>query len=259
MNKFFLFLVKNQILITLIIILLIMYFINNYFKNNNEYFENSNNLKIKTFIITNPNNKIRQKIINEEMSKIKNLNVNLFKFVDGKKLTDDDLKDIKKDVLKKLKNTEIGCYMSHLNIIKKIIDEEDKNGYTIIFEDDLKINVNNLQKYVKYALKKFKDFDLFYLGTSTNKQCIGNGKNLGKNIYKAIGRTQATHAYIVKNSNAPKIYEFIKNIETQIDQEYSRKIVDGKINAYVFSPALVDQRSSTYENIKSSVPSTIDL
>ncbi len=260
-NKFYLFLVKNQILITLIIILLIIYFINNYLKNNYEYFENSNNIKIKTFIITDPKNKIRKKIINEEMPKLKNLNPIIYNFVNGKKLSNNYVKKINKRVYKiiksNLKNTEIGCYLSHLNIIKKIMNEEDKNGYTIVFEDDLKINVKNFEKYVNYALKKYEDFDLFYLGTTTNKQSIGDGENLGKNIYKAKGITLGTHAYIVKNSNAPKIYNIIKNIERHIDQEYSIKIVNGKLNAYVFSPGIVDQRSVSYGNKKPSIPTTI--
>ena len=75
------------------------------------------------------------------MSKIKNLNPTIFKFVNGKELSDNDLKDIDKKVLKRLKKTEIGCYMSHLNILKKIIEEGDKNTSSslkgeIVFSSD---------------------------------------------------------------------------------------------------------------------------
>ena len=46
---------------------------------------------------------------------------------------------------------QIGCYLSHFNIYKKI-KKENKDGYTIIFEDDFLIKSENLLDEVKKAI-----------------------------------------------------------------------------------------------------------
>ena len=92
---------------------------------------------------------------------------------------------------------EVGCYMSHL-LIYNYIDKYDKNKYTIVFEDDFSIMINNFIQKVNESIKIFNDlnvdFDILLLG---NKN-MNNGKHLSNDIYYINHNKKlwGTHAYL---------------------------------------------------------------
>ncbi len=109
------------------------------------------------------------------------IQINLFEAVNGsildiKKLQDDGIiinpwntyryNNAKtEEGKKKVINGEIGCYMSHMNLLKKIASSE-YDGWTIIFEDDLVLN-NNFKNELKNILENInnqnENIDMIYL------------------------------------------------------------------------------------------------
>lgn len=208
---------KYLISILLIIIVIIFTFFKP--KSNIELFDSSYILDL--YVIT-LGNKERLENIELQQKKINN-KIDIFPAVNGKKSDINELKkkyNIKND---KLRLAEIGCYLSHLNIYKKI-KQDNKKGYTIIFEDDFLVNSDNLLYEVKKIItilnKKNIDFDIIFLGNFRNN----HGKNIQDNIYNIdYGNSlSGTYGYVVNNKNINKII----NKTNQIDRPIDTKIQD---------------------------------
>ena len=147
--------------------------------------------------------------------------------------------------------TEIGCYLSHLNIYKKI-KQDNKKGYTIIFEDDFLVNSDNLLYEVKKIItilnKKNIDFDIIFLGNLRNN----HGKNIQDNIYIIDygNGLYGTHGYVVNNKNINKIINKTNKIDRPIDikiQDLSYKKI---FKTIVISPNLIVQNNKIKSTIK---------
>ena len=133
----------KYIILILFIIISIFVFINPIIiRPQFEKFKNSNDIISDMYVIT-LGKKERIKNIKEQEVKINN-RITRFNAVNGLKLDINELikNDIldKNHILYKIINSakkEIGCYLSHLNIYKKIAESNKKYG--LIFEDDVKI------------------------------------------------------------------------------------------------------------------------
>jgi glycosyl transferase family 25 len=109
------------------------------------------------------------------------IQINLFEAVNGsildiKKLQDDGIiinpwntyryNNAKtEEGKKKVINGEIGCYMSHMNLLKKIASSE-YDGWTIIFEDDLVLDdifKNELKNILENTNNEDENIDMIYL------------------------------------------------------------------------------------------------
>lgn len=182
----------------------------------NEKFEDNNLLNI--YVITLGKQERIENIKNQQQ-KI-NKKIEIFNAVNGSNL---DINNLKNNILandNKLslnhnnKMGEIGCYLSHLNIYKKI-KEDNKKGYTLIFEDDFSINSDNLSDELKKALdtlnNKNIDFDYLFLGNLKDN----HGENIADNLYYLDKNINlwGTHAYIINNKNIDKIIDNITSIE----------------------------------------------
>jgi GR25 family glycosyltransferase involved in LPS biosynthesis len=206
----------------------------------------------------------KERIVNikNQEKKIKN-KINIFNGVNGLKLNINNL--IKKDILDKnyklSKNInhakrEIGCYLSHLNIYKKI-KKDNKKGYTIIFEDDFIVNSSNFKDDVKKAISTLNnyniDFDFLFLGS--NK--INYGENIIDKLYYVNPKQNlyGTHAYVINNKNIDKIIDNIKIIKNPIDviiQDLSKNNI---FNTVIMYPYIVIQNKS----FKSTVDNNEDV
>ena len=184
-------------------------------KNKNiEGFENQYDIYVITL-----KSEDRIKNIKEQQKKI-DKPIQLFDAVNGNNLDLTKYDNIQIDAFNNDKNQykrEIGCYLSHYNIYKKC----KKTGYTIVFEDDFLIDVENLIEKVNKSIEKLNnsntDFDIMYLGNHSWNQShgilivddlykVGNGEGLG-----------GTHAYVINNKNIDKIIKETSNIDRQID------------------------------------------
>lgn len=162
--------------------------------------------------------------------------------LDTDQLSRDGIIDNKYINANKQEKRVIGCYMSHLNILKKIKDSKE-SGYTIIFEDDFDIVIPNFLDEVHNILTKLdnkkQDFDLIFLGNLNNNK----GEQIIDNIYKIDGKENlwGTHGYLVNNSNIDKILEKIKIIDMPIDNKYETLGKNSELNIYVINPTIVNQ------------------
>lgn len=125
-----------------------------------------------------------------------------------------------------------GCYLSHMQIIKKHINSDYK--YLCIFEDDAIFDYNFCEQLYTYLNKLPGDADQFFLGGQYYKlkpvECI---ENLWYNV--PILRT---HAYITKIDSCKKIYQYLDNhindinLNNHIDHIYAKLHLNQELLAY---------------------------
>ncbi len=245
-NKYF------YILILLFIIYIIFYF----YKKNKINYEFFNNYETQFEVIHMSGNDERLKNIKNQEKKTK-IKINLFEAINGSKLDIQKLQDEgfiknpwdthrynhasneeKKD---KIMKGEIGCYMSHLHLLKKIANS-DYDGWTIIFEDDLILTENfkdELDKILK-NLEHNDTVDMVYLGNNYQHKC---NKGVYKDNLCYPDTPYGTQAYMVNKRSAQKIYDLIKFADNPIDVKYDLLIKDKKINGLVVVPSLVVQNN----------------
>jgi len=220
----------------------------------NEFFENSN---ILDFYVITLGKQERLQNIKDQEEKIKN-KINIFNAVNGSKLDINDLKE--KNILANENNLsenynhkvgEIGCYLSHLNIYKKI-KENNRKGYTIIFEDDFFIKsdnlINDIQNAIDLLEAKNIDFDFLFLGNLNDN----HSKNISDNLYyfDKNENLYGTHGYIVNNKNIDKIINNLNIIKKPIDNSIQDLSISKVFNTIVMYPNLVIQNEKLKSTIK---------
>lgn len=136
---------------------------------------------------------------------------------------------------------ELGCYLSHYSLLKKIKDEP---GYSVIFEDDVKFE-KGLHEKIEQIIQE--DFDMVFLGNLQNAR----GAHVKHNIYKPPrGALWGTHALLFKNENVHKIIDTLTTMEMAIDNQYKKRFDEGRINAFVIQPNLCVQNKGLRSTIK---------
>jgi len=115
--------------------------------------------------------------------------VTIFNAVDAKNINRPELID-RRELSPEFSNTakdgEIGCYLSHRNLIKEIAETNGGLGYSIIFEDDFDIIVDNFQEIINKLVNEITndniDFDIIYIGDCFITDRTDNDK-ITKNLY----------------------------------------------------------------------------
>lgn len=223
-----------------------------------EGFDNIDNDNIKMYVIS-LRHEDRLKNIEKQQQKI-DIDIEIFDAVKGDKLNIDKLMD--DGVISRewkngpvYKKREIGCYLSHLNIYKKILTHQ-LTGYTIIFEDDFNITTDNFMNDVKKAINVTKgDFDILFLGNHNSN----HGELYSDNIYY-VNKEETligTYCYIVNNKKIEKIIKETENIDTAIDIKLNN-LSKGKLNILVIYPTIVSQGAET-SNIRDMTIETFAL
>jgi GR25 family glycosyltransferase involved in LPS biosynthesis len=137
----------------------------------------------------------------------------------------------------RIKKNEIGCYLSHYQLYKKIAAQQS-SPYSVILEDDFIIN-NDFETELNNEMKQMdQDFDLIYLYLHghtdtekiTNHICV---------ITEETG-LYGTGGYLVNNKNIQKLIDETKVMRGQIDVQMHEIIRSNKIKAYKFCPYIVN-------------------
>jgi glycosyl transferase family 25 len=216
---------------------------------NIETFDN----KYDIYVIT-LNNEDRIKNIKIQQEKI-NIPIQIFDAVNGNNLDFNKLDNLKignnDGFIKnneKQRKREVGCYLSHYNIYKKC----KKIGYTIVFEDDFSIDVDNLIDKINESIIKLNnaniDFDIMFIGNHVWKK--NHGTLIIDNLYKidSNGETGGTHAYVINNKNINKILKETEIIDGVIDGKIQNLASTGKLNVVKIYPYYVN-----YINARSTI------
>jgi GR25 family glycosyltransferase involved in LPS biosynthesis len=149
------------------------------------------------------------------------------------------------------KSGEIGCYLSHHMLIKHIMDKANKDEYSVIFEDDVTFKTHmcdDIEHIINNMNFKNLDWDIIFLGNIGKN----HGKHIINNIY-TIDSTSicaGTHALLINNKNAEKIYNVNCIIMNAIDHQYTINIDTGKLNGYVIFRPLCFQNREYSSNIQ---------
>lgn len=241
-------------IISILVILIVIIF--GFLKLNyiNENFDDSNILDI--YVITLGKEE-RLENIKKQQKKINN-KIEIFNAVNGKNLDINDL--INQNILVDDNNLsqnynnkmgEIGCYLSHLNIYKKI-KEDNKKGYTLIFEDDFSIKsknfINDIENAIDNLNSKNIDFDFLFLGNLKDN----HGENIADNLYYLDKNINlwGTHAYIINNKNIDKIINELNTIKIPIDTSIEKLSFENVFNTITIYPNLVIQNGELKSTIR---------
>lgn len=223
---------------------MILFFI--YFYKCYENFQND--FIIDYYVIHIRTYKLRYQNILFNQNKL-NKNIEIYDGVVGKTLDFDNLKIFDPNLKINFKYefiNEVGCYLSHLMLIKSLLNKN--TGYTVVFEDDFIILDENLDEKIKNIINKMNiDFDIIFLGNLNNNYA----ENYIDDIYyiNKNGYLWGTHGYLINNKNALKIYNKLLNMDLAIDNKYKKLINNDELVAFTIYPILVDQEREKYKSL----------
>tara|TARA_B100000963_G_scaffold227772_1_gene198657 strand:- start:565 stop:1347 length:783 start_codon:yes stop_codon:yes gene_type:complete len=157
------------------------------------------------------------------------LNYNLEIAVDGKEITlpHHNYSELKYNLLhgKRTNLGELGCYFSHLNVLKKFLNTDE--DLALVCEDDIEFN-DSIVGIINGALRSGIDFDLLRLsgGSDKNKE---KGmpiklKKIHKSYYLSLnfGFKSGTGCYMINRYGAQKILDKINKMSLPIDHALDR-------------------------------------
>jgi GR25 family glycosyltransferase involved in LPS biosynthesis len=159
-----------------------------------------------------------------------NINVERYEAVDG----------TKHDRVGKMSHGEVGCLLSHLNILKKC--KEDNVSNVLILEDDVEF-CSNFDKLFSEYIKEVPEWDILYLG-ATHALCYPYMNRppikVTDHVYK-VYNAHATHAYAINSSCYDLLIDFVSKMEGPLDVIYTK--LQSYLRTYIFRPHLAWQRS----------------
>jgi GR25 family glycosyltransferase involved in LPS biosynthesis len=159
-----------------------------------------------------------------------NINVERYEAVDG----------TKHDRVGRMSHGEVGCLLSHLNILKKC--KEDNVSNVLILEDDVEFRPNFDKLFSEY-IEEVPEWDILYLG-ATHALCYPYMNRppikVTDHVYK-VYNAHATHAYAINSSCYDLLIDFVSKMEGPLDVIYTK--LQAYLRTYIFRPHLAWQRS----------------
>jgi GR25 family glycosyltransferase involved in LPS biosynthesis len=145
---------------------------------------------------------------------------------------------------KHLNQWEHGCFMSHVSILKKII--ENNYNRTLILEDDIEF-IKNVQEYFMRNIQYIpNEWNMLYLGGNHLSHLTQINPIIAK-----INKTYTTGAYGITKKMAEVVLKKIEKfgVTCQIDVMYSEFHKDG---CYTYNPKIAYQRPG-YSDIQQGI------
>jgi glycosyl transferase family 25 len=204
---------------------------------------------MKAFVI-NLERSIDRKIILEERAKKVGLNIEFIKAVDGRELSEAEVKLHTRPLNYAFLRGEVGCALSHQKIYKKIID--DNIPYALILEDDITLPEDIVNILNSLQVKNDKPYII--LLSRVNKYIKAPIKNIDRK--HALHKTQqatTAHAYIINEKAAQKMLEFMYPVWMVADKwDFLEDHSIAHIDCVVPAPILLNEHAnaSTINNQK---------
>jgi glycosyl transferase family 25 len=130
----------------------------------------------------------------------------------------------------------------------------EKYDCALIFEDDVIICDNFINKLNNYVSQLPKNYDMLFIGDGCNLHIKKDKLIPNKNIYEKClweggGATRCTDSYIITKAAANKLFEYIKNlnykINLPIDFFLNTALKDNNFKVYWAEPTIVTQGSES--------------
>ena len=126
-----------------------------------------------------------------------------------------------------------GCYDSHTRLINGLKNE--KSEYYLIFEDDVEVCDNFIEKLEKTVNQLPEDWELLFLG----------GWNVGDKINHSVGidianKVYCMHAYMVKSNALDKLIEKYNSRIYKVDVLLAELLPE--LKSYICNPTIAWQR-----------------
>ena len=136
---------------------------------------------------------------------------------------------------------EFGCYCSHVEIWKEIVDK--KTEYALILEDDVELEDDFAENLEQVLRSQPKDWDVIYLflRKQRGKKFISVPNNdllLKIDVDNKV--ISATVAMLVSYTGAKKLLDYTKTFSVPIDAKLSKAVNGNIISAYVTKDFLVN-------------------
>lgn len=141
----------------------------------------------------------------------------------------------------------IGCYLSHINLWKRLVDEKDENQTYLIFEDDIgplgkETTISSINELISELDRNTPNWDMMILGWMKPLPGVKDAdQDISKNIVKVNDITFGTHAYLVRKKGARKLLERAFPIVDQIDSYLSYMGARGDVEIYRTRKPFFDQ------------------
>jgi glycosyl transferase family 25 len=208
--------------------------------------------KLPIFIVNLERRPDRKQLIESRLANLGIKNYEIIKAVDGEQLPEDlsELynKDISLELQRELKRSEIACSLSHVEIARKIVN--DNLEYAIILEDDAELTLE-LKQFIKDFDLESDKFDFLILGSFSSNEFFNGKLKTKQSPYRLIekrsitylGDTQfsigsttihnshyptqvldfvnGTHGYMLSNAGAKKLLELNYPVVVQADNVWN--------------------------------------
>ena len=182
--------------------------------------------------------KDRMSSVDKIMKKL-GLNYKRITGVDGNKVYNEYKKKTK------LNPGQLGCLLSHQNILKDAI----KNNYNniLVLEDDILFHKefhNEFKKKYKYLIDREKNYDLIYLGAHQKH----NWKDIKLNRhYYNSKKLDGTFAMIINKSLFNSIFERANKLDKPIDRILYYYFQEQK-KSFCFNPNIITAKMNIFSN-----------
>lgn len=136
----------------------------------------------------------------------------------------------------KRKAAIIGCYKTHLGLLKQFNDLD--NDYFFIAEDDAIFAENFKEKLSNYINELPDDWDMIYLGGNIKSK--GSVAEFSSNFKKALN-VFCTHAYIVRKKAISALIKKVETKQWKVDVLYTEFQKENK--CFITIPELAWQKA----------------
>ena len=184
-----------------------------------------------------------------------------FPAIMGRSLTKKDIQSLlKKKILDRWSialssQGQIGCYLSHLQILQNFVLSKQK--YCLIFEDDIHLE-KNFKNDLREALQECpEDWDLLYLYAKPEQKKLSTTIKGKKYILKAP-RLWYACAYVVSPKGAKKIIDNIQPMRANpIDEHFGELVTQNKLQAFIAKKKITNNIGDLYLGNTNQLTSTI--
>ena len=215
--------------------------------------------KLAAICVLSPNNPERKKQFLQLKKNLPQLKV--FPAIMGNALSKKDIQSLfKKKILDRWSialssQGEIGCYLSHLQILKDFVLSKQK--HCLILEDDMHLE-KNFKIDLREALQECpQDWDLLYLFAIPKQKKLSTTIKEKKYILKAP-RLWYTCAYLVSQKGARKIINNIQPMRaTPIDEHFGELVTQNKLQAFIAKKKITNNIGDLYLGNTNQLATTI--